>query len=45
MQYLLLWERWNFKSYDDFIETPQWVIDDMMLVMEAESRVEEEKNG
>jgi len=42
MRYLLLWERWNFTSYAELASTPQWVVDDMMLVMEAEARVEEE---
>lgn len=43
MTYLLLWERWKFRSYEDLINTPQWVIDDMILVMEAEHQVDEEE--
>ena len=41
MTYLLLMERWKM-TYEELCETPQWVIDDMLLVMEAEQKVEAE---
>ena len=34
-------ERWDL-SYEQLAATPQWVVEDMALVMEAEQRVEEE---
>jgi len=41
MIYLLLMERWKL-SFQELCATPQWVIEDMLLVMEAEHLVEEE---
>lgn len=34
-------DRWN-SSFPELIATPQWAIDDMLLVMEAEHLVEQE---
>ncbi len=45
MSYLLLWDRWKFESYEALCATPQWVIDDMMLVMEVEARVSKEPDA
>ncbi len=40
--YLLILERWKM-SYQDLMDTPQEIVQDMMLVMEAEHRVEDDK--
>jgi len=42
MVYLLVMERWNI-GYKELMETPQWVVDHMMMVMDAEGRVEKER--
>jgi hypothetical protein len=44
MTYLLLMERWKL-TFKELCATPQWVIDDMILVMEAEHQVDEEPDA
>lgn len=41
MTYLLLMERWKL-SYQELVEMPQWAVDDMLLVMDAEHLVDQE---
>jgi len=41
MTYLLLMDRWKL-SFSEVWAMPQWVVDDMLLVMEAEHLVDEE---
>lgn len=44
MSYLLYMERWHL-TYEQLCNTPQSIIDDMTLVMEAEHKVEQEPNA
>jgi hypothetical protein len=41
MTYLILMDRWKL-SYSEVVSLPQHVVEDMILVMEAEHRVEQE---
>jgi len=43
MTYLLLMERWHL-TFDQLCNTPQWVVDDMILVMNAEHDVDAEED-